>query len=90
MSTCNLLIFFNFFFILRPEIEFAKLLSSDEWRISTVNKDYSVCPSYCSTIIIPKSITDEEIKQSSLFRDGGRFPVISYRHENGVNFHTNS
>lgn len=71
-------------FFLRPEIEFAKLLSSDEWRISTVNKDYSVCPSYCATLIVPKSITDEEIKQSSLFRDGGRFPIISYRHENGA------
>lgn len=83
MSTCNLLIFFNCLFS-RPEIEFAKLLTSDEWRISTVNKDYNVCPSYCSTIVVPKSITDEEIKHSSLFRDGGRFPIISYRHENGA------
>lgn len=68
----------------RGELEFSKLLASDEWRFTTVNKDYSVCSSYGPKIIVPKSITDEEIVQSAAWRDGGRFPVLSYRHENGV------
>lgn len=55
-----------------------------EWRITTVNKDFSVCPTYGTALIVPKSITDEQIVQSAAFRDGGRFPVLSYRHENGV------
>lgn len=68
----------------RGELEFSKLLASDEWRFSTVNKDYSVCSSYGPKILVPKTITDEEIIQSAAWRDGGRFPMLSYRHENGV------
>lgn len=55
-----------------------------EWRITTVNKDFSVCPTYGTALIVPKTITDEQIVQSAAFRDGGRFPVLSYRHENGA------
>lgn len=29
-------------------------------------------------------MTDEQITQSASFRDGNRFPVLSYRHENGA------
>lgn len=68
----------------RSELEFAKLLATDEWRLSTVNRDYSVCPTYSASLVVPSSITDEEIRQSAVFRDGGRFPVFSYKHENGV------
>uniref|UniRef100_W8B3A6 Myotubularin-related protein 9 n=1 Tax=Ceratitis capitata TaxID=7213 RepID=W8B3A6_CERCA len=57
---------------------------SCEWRITTVNKDFSVCPTYGTVLIVPKSVTDEQIVQSAAFRDGGRFPVLSYRHENGA------
>ncbi|XP_022910988.1 myotubularin-related protein 9 [Onthophagus taurus] len=70
--------------LFKPEIEFAKLLASDEWRISHVNKNFSVCPTYSSTLIVPKSIEDDMIIASSNFREGGRFPVLSYRHENGA------
>lgn len=68
----------------RCESEFAKLLATDEWRVTHINKDYSVCPTYGASLVVPKSITDEEIIQSAAFRDGGRFPLLSYRHENGV------
>lgn len=71
----------------RCESEFAKLLVTDEWRVTNVNKDYSVCPTYGASLVVPKSITDEEIIQSAAFRDGGRFPLLSYRHDNGVDIH---
>lgn len=71
----------------RCESEFAKLLATDEWRVTHINKDYSVCPTYGACLVVPKSITDEEIIQSAAFRDGGRFPLLSYRHENGVDRH---
>lgn len=70
--------------LFKPETEFAKLLASDEWRISTVNEDYSICPSYSSTLIVPKSIDDDTITAAATFRDGGRFSVLSYRHDNGA------
>lgn len=71
---------FNF----RPEIEFSKLIAGDEWRISGVNKTYETCPTYSSSLVVPKAITDEQIIQSASFREEGRFPLLSYRHENGA------
>lgn len=68
----------------RVELEFGKLLATDEWRITNINSDYSVCPTYGARLVVPKSITDDEIIQSAAFRDGGRFPLLSYRHENGA------
>ncbi|XP_014244301.1 myotubularin-related protein 9 [Cimex lectularius] len=66
-----------------PEVEFTKILKHDEWRITTVNSDYSVCPSYPKTVAVPKCIDDETILAAARFREGGRFPVLSYRHEGG-------
>lgn len=64
------------------ETEYTKLLtSSDDWRISNVNRDFSVCSTYGSSLVVPKSITDEQLLQSAAFRDGGRFPVLSYKHD---------
>ncbi|TDG51198.1 hypothetical protein AWZ03_002285 [Drosophila navojoa] len=59
-------------------------VSACEWRISHVNSDFSVCPTYGATLIVPKAISDEQIALSAAFRDGGRFPLLSYRHENGA------
>lgn len=72
------------FTMFSPELEFSKLLAGDEWRISNVNKDFTVCSSYGAVVIVPKAITDEQLAQSASFRDGGRFPILSYRHENGA------
>ncbi|XP_058118339.1 myotubularin-related protein 9 [Anopheles ziemanni] len=69
----------------QPEQEFAKLLAtSDDWRLTTVNSAYQVCPTYGAKLVVARSITDEQIVQSAAFRDGGRFPVLSYRHGNGA------
>lgn len=69
----------------RPETEFSPLISSqsEEWRISYVNKDFTICPTYPSAVLVPKSIDDETIIAAASFREGGRFPVLSYRHEGG-------
>lgn len=65
----------------RPESEFGKLLNGDDWRLTNLNSDYTVCPSYAGTLVVPKHVTDEDIISSAVFRDGGRFPIVSYRHE---------
>lgn len=57
----------------------------DDWRISYVNKDFSVCPSYPSAVVVPKCIDDDVLTAAATFRIGGRFPVLAYRHEGGVN-----
>lgn len=68
----------------RIESEYAKLLASGEWRLTKINETYSICATYGSKLIVPKAISDDEIIQSAAFRDGGRFPILSYRHENGA------
>ena len=50
------------------------------WRISYLNKDFKVCPTYPQAVLVPKSIDDEVIKKAAMFRQGGRFPTLSYYH----------
>ncbi|XP_053209374.1 myotubularin-related protein 9-like isoform X1 [Panonychus citri] len=64
------------------EKEFSKIMMySDAWRISYVNKNFTVCPSYPEAVIVPKSINDETIIGIASFRCLGRFPVLSYLHK---------
>ncbi|XP_069831917.1 myotubularin-related protein 9 [Dendropsophus ebraccatus] len=69
-----------------PEQEFELLaLETEDWRLSDVNRDFSVCPSYPPVVIVPKSIDDESLRKVAAFRQGGRFPVLSYYHrKNGM------
>ncbi|XP_077076369.1 myotubularin-related protein 9 isoform X1 [Siphateles boraxobius] len=61
------------------------LSQTDEWRLSEVNKDFSVCPSYPSLLTVPKDIDDESLCKAASFRHGGRFPMLSYYHKkNGM------
>ncbi|XP_043469654.1 myotubularin-related protein 9 isoform X1 [Leptopilina heterotoma] len=68
-----------------PVSEWSRLLAAhaDEWRISYLNRDYNVCSSYPSSVIVPRHIEDNVIIASANFRDGGRFPVLCYRHDGG-------
>lgn len=65
------------------EQEFARLMvrCKEGWRISAVNKGFRVCPSYPEMVIVPKGIGDDYLRISATFRDGGRFPVLSYYHQ---------
>ncbi|XP_048139260.1 phosphatidylinositol-3-phosphatase myotubularin-1 isoform X3 [Rhodamnia argentea] len=55
-------------------------VGNELWRISSVNANYSLCQTYPFALIVPKSISDEEILQASNFRARGRFPVITWCH----------
>lgn len=48
---------------------------------------FKVCPTYPKALIVPKTIDDDTIKAASSFREGGRFPILSYRHETGVRYY---
>ncbi|NP_001088751.1 myotubularin related protein 9 L homeolog [Xenopus laevis] len=69
-----------------PEQEFEQLiLETDDWRLSSVNRDYSVCLSYPQHVMVPKSIDDDSLRKVAVFRHAGRFPVLSYYHKkNGM------
>ncbi|KAJ8759155.1 hypothetical protein K2173_004162 [Erythroxylum novogranatense] len=54
--------------------------SNDLLRISSINSNYTVCESYPFAVIVPKSISEEEVLQASTFRARCRLPVISWCH----------
>ncbi|XP_006660379.1 phosphatidylinositol-3-phosphatase myotubularin-1-like [Oryza brachyantha] len=58
--------------------EFEKDLRNEWWRVTKVNSNYSLCSTYPSALIVPRSISDEDLFQASSFRSGRRLPVISW------------
>ncbi|XP_026884568.2 myotubularin-related protein 9 isoform X2 [Electrophorus electricus] len=57
----------------------------DRWRLSKVNRNFSVCMSYPRTVIVPCAIDDITLAKAASFRQGGRFPVLCYYHRsNGM------
>ncbi|KAI1231196.1 hypothetical protein IHE44_0008133 [Lamprotornis superbus] len=70
-----------------PLERFFQQLSSQtsQWRLSTVNRDFSACPSYPPAVIVPAAVSDDTVTKAARFRQGGRFPVLSYFHpKNGT------
>ena len=68
-----------------PQPVCSDLFQTDEWRLSCINKEFSVCPSYPPVVIVPKSIDDDALRKVAMFRHGSRFPVLSYYHKkNGM------
>ncbi|KAM7097586.1 myotubularin-related protein 9-like isoform 1-T1 [Molossus nigricans] len=53
---------------------------TNAWRLSEVNEDFSLCPSYPRAVIVPRAVDDDALARSARFRQGGRFPVLSYHH----------
>ena len=45
---------------------------------------FQVCKSYPEAVVVPACVSDGILKYSAVFRQGGRFPVLSYRHHTGV------
>ncbi|KAJ4805511.1 Myotubularin [Rhynchospora pubera] len=60
-----------------PEDE-SYIISNDRWRMTTINSNYTLCPTYPSVLVVPKSISDEELLQAASFRTSRRIPVISW------------
>ncbi|CAD5120271.1 DgyrCDS8840 [Dimorphilus gyrociliatus] len=66
----------------KVETEFARIkYKTDQFRLSYVNKEFDVCPSYPQALIVPKTIDDDELRIIAKFRHLGRFPVLSYYHK---------
>uniref|UniRef100_A0A2P2L1M3 Uncharacterized protein MANES_10G054700 n=1 Tax=Rhizophora mucronata TaxID=61149 RepID=A0A2P2L1M3_RHIMU len=55
-------------------------LANRWWRISSINSNYAMCESYPFALIVPESISEEEILQACTFRARCRLPVISWCH----------
>ncbi|XP_057859471.2 phosphatidylinositol-3-phosphatase myotubularin-1 isoform X1 [Cryptomeria japonica] len=61
------------------------LVSNKSWRITDVNSNYKLCPTYPHLFLAPSNISDEELSQAATFRARGRLPVVTWCHpENGA------
>uniref|UniRef100_A0A8C5LWZ5 Myotubularin phosphatase domain-containing protein n=1 Tax=Leptobrachium leishanense TaxID=445787 RepID=A0A8C5LWZ5_9ANUR len=56
------------------------IAETESWRVSEVNDDFKVCPTYPAKVIVPLSCSDDILRKAAAFRQGGRFPILSYYH----------
>ena len=63
--------------------EYSRLVLSlsDAWRISRVNQNFEVCPTYPRLVLVPKPVDDDSILKIAKFRQRARFPVLAYFHK---------
>ncbi|KAG8143005.1 hypothetical protein E2320_000306 [Naja naja] len=62
-------------------LNIANSIETGAWRLSSINVDFGVCPSYPPLVIVPARLDDEALQKSARFRQGRRFPVLSYYHK---------
>ncbi|CAD5120875.1 DgyrCDS9423 [Dimorphilus gyrociliatus] len=51
------------------------------WAITDCNNEFRICESYPPQHIIPKEITDEQLKTVANFRSSNRFPSVVWRNK---------
>ncbi|XP_012861288.1 myotubularin-related protein 4 isoform X1 [Echinops telfairi] len=66
----------------RQEAELARMAFDlqNVWRVSHINSNYKLCPSYPQKLLVPVWITDKELESVASFRSWKRIPVVVYRH----------
>ena len=53
----------------------------DKWRFCDANAQYAVCGTYpASALVVPASVSDDDVREVARFRKIGRLPVLSYYH----------
>ena len=49
------------------------------WRVTQLNARYELCPSYPRLLVVPRAISDAEVRRAAQFRSGARLPVLSWK-----------
>ena len=49
-------------------------ISALEWRISPVNREYTVCDTYPAQLMVPMALSDPQLVDAAEFRSRGRLP----------------
>ncbi|QRV99923.1 phosphoinositide 3-phosphatase [Ceratobasidium sp. AG-Ba] len=66
-----------------PREEFARMglgTRTKAWRLTDINKDYSFCPTYPATLVVPARISDATLSYAAKYRSKARIPALSYLH----------
>jgi myotubularin-related protein 3/4 len=51
------------------------------WRISHVNAEFKLCPSYPRMVLVPACISDDTLQNVASFRSSRRIPAVVWRHK---------
>ncbi|KAJ8672661.1 hypothetical protein QAD02_003920, partial [Eretmocerus hayati] len=54
------------------------------WRLSSVNKEFQICPSLSKYIIVPASVTDDQLIKVAQHFQGSRPPVWAWSNNQGA------
>lgn len=54
------------------------------WRVTSMNSEFKLCPSYPKHLIVPACICDETLVSVAGFRSSKRIPVVTWRHSSGA------
>jgi len=67
----------------KTEYERIGLLSSqsDAFRLSTLNSDYLLCPTYPASFIVPANVSDDQLRAAAAFRSKSRVQACVWRHK---------
>ncbi|KAL6074245.1 Myotubularin-related protein 2 [Balamuthia mandrillaris] len=50
--------------------------ASPQWRITSINSNFELCPSYPPLLVVPAAIADAELWQVAKYRQKSRIPVL--------------
>ncbi|KAG8584618.1 hypothetical protein GDO81_004689 [Engystomops pustulosus] len=53
---------------------------NESWRTTRVNDRYELCDSYPATLVVPVTMSDDELRRVAAFRAKDRIPVLSWIH----------
>jgi hypothetical protein len=59
---------------------FPRCLRCSGWRVSRVNANGAVCPTYPDRLVVPAALSDNDIAAAASHRSSQRFIVLGYRH----------
>eukprot|EP00753_Platysulcus_tardus_P018428 PLAT6861.1.p1 GENE.PLAT6861.1~~PLAT6861.1.p1 ORF type:complete len:909 (+),score=335.47 PLAT6861.1:947-3673(+) len=56
------------------------VLARGEWQLSDINADYAFSPTYPALLVVPVSVSPENLRCVGGFRSKARIPALTYRH----------
>lgn len=56
------------------------LRQAHAYRVTDMNRNYGICPTYPTQLVVPAPITDAEIREIAEFRSKGRLPICCFVH----------
>jgi hypothetical protein len=57
---------------------------ASRWRLTSINAEFAVSPTYPPLLAVPADISDEMLKPIFSYRSKGRISALSYLHPNGA------